>query len=271
MKNTTVVTFPFDCFGGAGTSEGAILMEEVIDEILEDAATEKRKARSRVFAGKIHTHSCDFSTLEKIQNWEATAHQVLQKLLGKEFILWCGGNHLSVKPVYEHLPADTLVIQFDAHLDVYHLHEVEKSLSHGNFLIHLGEKLPPIVQIGHRDLFLPQKHISKYFTTTFSSLEWSKDPHGRLAEMATLVEKYSHIWLDIDCDVFDPVYFPATGHHLPLGLSPREVVSAIDALWSEKVLGVSFSEFLPTRDVQDTSLTTLGWVLEWLLLKIHEV
>ena len=48
-------------------------------------------------------------------------------------------------PVFEELGPDTLVIQFDAHLDCYALHDTTEELCHGNFLLHAEGPLPKIV------------------------------------------------------------------------------------------------------------------------------
>jgi agmatinase len=59
-------------------------------------------------------------------------------------------------------------------------------------------------------------------------------------------------------------------HPLPFGLSPQLVLRLVEAAWSERVVGVALSEFDPARDRQDQSLSTLVWLLEYLLLKRYE-
>jgi hypothetical protein len=44
----------------------------------------------------------------------------------------------------------------------------------------------------------------------------------------------------------------------------------IDAVWNDRVAGVSLSEFDPGRDRADQSLGTLVWLIERLLLKRYE-
>jgi arginase family enzyme len=78
------------------------------------------------------------------------------------------------------------------------------------------------------------------------------------------------VFIDIDCDVLDPAYFPATAHPLPFGLSPPVLLRLIDAAWGDNVCGVSVSEFDPGRDRGEQSLNTLVWLLEYLLLKRYE-
>jgi arginase family enzyme len=85
-----------------------------------------------------------------------------------------------------------------------------------------------------------------------------------------LAAKADRVWIDIDADVFDPAFCPAVHQPAPFGLSPLQVLGLLDAVWSDKVVGVSVSEFDPGRDVRDTSLNLLGWLLEWVLLKKYE-
>jgi hypothetical protein len=53
-------------------------------------------------------------------------------------------------------------------------------------------------------------------------------------------------------------------------MSPALLLRLLDAAWSERVIGVAISEFDPGRDRNDRSLSTLVWLLEYLLLKKYE-
>ncbi len=70
--------------------------------------------------------------------------------------------------------------------------------------------------------------------------------------------------------MFDPAACPAVPHPSPFGPTALQVLGLLQAVWSEKVVGFSVSEFDPGRDVRDASLNLLGWLLEWVLLKRHE-
>ncbi len=168
------------------------------------------------------------------------------------------------------LAQDSLVIQLDAHLDIYNLTDCTAELSHGNFLLHAEGSLPDIVNIGHRDLFLPADHIEKHYRQTISSLETTHDPHGTLAKVEKLLRHAKRVFLDIDCDVFDPAFFTATSHPMPFGLAPAFVPRLIQTIGSHRLAGVAISEFEPGRDRNDQSLNTLGWLLEWILLERYE-
>src|SRR5262249_39735329 len=146
--------------------------------------------------------------------------RIRQVLHQDEFLLWVAGNHLGALPVYDELRRDTLVVQLDAHLDVYNLSDCTTELSHGNFLLHAERPLPTIVNLGHRELLLRPEYIDKHYQSAFSAAELALDAAGVLAKVRTLCQSAARVFLDVDCDVFDLAYFPATSQGRPFGLDP---------------------------------------------------
>jgi arginase family enzyme len=271
--STLAVAAPFDLFGNAGTGQGAQLLADALREMLDDNRRERQPARCHAYQGQVRQQEMMFEKLSDYQNCQKNARQIVQTSLDKkEFLLWFAGNHLSVLPVLEELgPAqETIVFQFDAHLDVYNLTDCATEPSHGNFLLHAQGPLPPIVHIGHRDLFLPQEHVQKHFETVISAEDLSLAMDSSFKQLRKLAKSARQVWLDIDCDVFDPAFFPAVSEPLPFGLCMSTFLQLLDALWSEKVLGISLSEFNPAHDVRDQSLGTLIWLIEYVLLKRYE-
>ena len=201
-------------------------------------------------------------------DWRKTARSAVRAALkADERVLWLAGNHLAVLPVYEELGPDTLVVQLDAHLDIYNLADCTPELSHGNFLLHAEEKLPAAVNVGSRDLFLPADHAAERFRDVFAAEDVAVDPDRVVRQLVKRAKTADRVWIDIDCDAFDPAYFPAVQHPQPMGLSPAFVLRVLSAMWSERVVGVSVSEFDPGRDRADQSLGTLVWLVEWCLLR----
>ena len=198
---------------------------------------------------------------------------VRQALRANDFLLWVSGNHLGALPIYDELsrqPASTLVIQLDAHLDIHNFHDTTADLSHGNFLLHCDGPLPPIVNLGHRDLLLTRESIARSFRRTFSAAEVAGDFDAVLAYVRTEVATAERVFVDVDCDVFDPLYFPAVTQPVPFGIAPPMLLWLLDAAWTPKMRGVMLSEFEPGRDENDRSLTTLVWLIEYVLLKRYE-
>jgi agmatinase len=190
-----------------------------------------------------------------------------------EFLLWMTGNHLGTLPLYEELGQSaqkTLVLQLDAHLDVYNLTDCLKEPSHGNFLMHADGPLPPIVNLGHRELLLRPDHVAKYFRANFSAAELAIDALGVFAKLRTLFDEAERIFVDLDCDAFDPAFFPAVREPRPFGLQPQIVLQLLSLIGTERLAGVSISEFDPARDRDDLCLGTLVWLMEYVLLLKYE-
>jgi agmatinase len=274
LVKTTACFFPFDLFGSAGCGSGALLLSDAFQEMLADNRREQVPTRARAYAGKVRTQQFAFETLPAYQDWRERARQVVRRVFRKdEFLLWVTGNHLGVLPVYDELaqqPENTLVLQFDAHLDVYNLSDCTAELSHGNFLLHCSGSLPATYNVGSRDILLRPEYVGKYYRQVFSAAVLATDPEPALRQVQEESRMARRVFIDLDCDVLDPAFFPAVTHPLPFGLNPQQVLRFIDAVWSERVVGVAVSEFDPGRDRNDQSLSTLVWLLEYLLLKRYE-
>lgn len=268
---TSAVFFPFDLFGSAGTSAGAHLLADAFAEMLDDNRREKVPTRAAAYRDQVRAREIKFETQEEYRDWREQGRQAVRQAWRKdELLLWVSGNHLGVLPVYDELAeaaGKTLVLQFDAHLDVYNLTDCTAELSHGNFLLHCAGPLPPIINVGSRELLLRPDHVKKYYREVFPAADLAIDPAPALERVRKACRQAERVFIDIDCDVFDPAYFPAVANPLPLGLSPHLLVRFLEAAWSDRVVGVGLSEFDPSRDRNDHSLGTLVWLLEYLLLK----
>jgi agmatinase len=267
------VFFPFDLFGSAGAGSGAELLADGLREILADNRRETVTTRAVAYNGKVRVRQFEFNALEDFEGWRLRGRQAVRRALRQgDFLLWVAGNHLGVLPVYDELSGadDVLVVQLDAHLDVHNFAACREELSHGNFLLHSDGPLPPLVNVGHRDLLLTSEYVGRFYRATYSAAEVASDPatvFGRLGEAA---RSAGRVFLDIDCDVFDPSVFPAVTQPVPFGLSPQLVLGVIEAVWSPNVAGVMLSEFDPGRDRNDACLATLAWLIEYVLLKKYE-
>jgi arginase family enzyme len=267
---SNVIVFPFDLFGNGGTGAGAQLLADAVREILDDTQEETRPCRADCLRDRVRVQELAFETPQQVATWRKTGRQVARRLMKSgEFLIWLGGNHLSVLPVLEELGRDTLVVQFDAHLDIYAFHDTTKELSHGNYLRHLEIPRPRLVNIGHRDLFITTSEIATIFEANYSAIDVATRAEEVITAVRTLASGASRVWIDLDCDVFDPAAMPAVQQPLPFGLAPPVFLQLLSAAWSGNVLGLSVSEFSPGHDVRDTGLNLLGWLLEFVLLQVH--
>lgn len=268
MGKTQAVFFPFDLFGSGGTAAGAQLLADAFGEMLADNRREKVPTRARAYRDQVRTSEILFEKLSDYDDWRGQARRLIRDAWKHdEFLFWITGNHLGVLPIYDELDRQTLVVQFDAHLDIYNLSDCTAELSHGNYLLHVDGPLPAIVNLGSRELLLKPSHVKKYYRWTCPADRLAIDPAPAIRKLKAEVKKARRIFLDIDCDCFDPAYFPAVANPLPLGVSLHLFIRCLDALDWKKLIGVAVSEFDPQCDRQDQSLGTLVWLLEYLLLK----
>jgi arginase family enzyme len=265
---TTVTVFPFDLFGSAGTGAGARLLADAVHEILDDTERETRPCRADALRGNVTVEELAFETVAEVAAWRRRGRQRARVALrGGAFALWLGGNHLSVLPVLEELGADTLVIQFDAHLDVYAFHDTTGKLSHGNFLTHFTGPRPRLVNVGHRDLFLTAEEIGATFEAVYPAWDVAADSARVCASLRDQARAAKRVWIDLDCDAFDPAALPAVVEPVPFGLAAPTFLALFEAVWEGNVVGMSLSEYDPGRDCRDASLNLLGWLVEHVLLK----
>lgn len=270
---TSALFFPFDLFGSAGAGAGAQLLADAVREMLADNRRETRPTRAAAYQGRLRLREFPFETPAHYSNWRATARRAVRQVWRRgDFLLWCAGNHLGCLPLYDELAGadDVLVVQFDAHLDVYNLAGCTEELSHGNFLRFCAGPLPPVVNLGHRDLFLPEAGWRPFFRAAVPAADLATRPDEVAQQLRGWLAPARRVLIDLDCDVFDPGAFPAVAQPQPFGLAPPELLRWLNLIWSEKVVGVALSEFVPAHDQGDRSLAVLVWLIEHLLLKRHE-
>jgi arginase family enzyme len=130
--------------------------------------------------------------------------------------------------------------------------------------------LPPVVNLGHRDLFLPEEGWRPFFRAALPAAELVTRPDAVAEQLRKWLAPATRVLIDIDCDVFDPGHFPAVLQPQPFGPAPLDLLKWLDLVWSERVVGVAVSEFAPARDQNDRSLATLVWLIEYLLLRRYE-
>ena len=197
-----------------------------------------------------------------------------QALRAGDFLFWVAGNHLGALPVYDELaaqPDGVLVVQFDAHLDIHHFRDMRHGAVARQFPAALRRPAAASWSTSATANCCCRPTTSAAPTTRrFRRPNWRSirpRPWNGCAAPARTAER---VFLDLDCDVFDPAYFPAVSQPVPFGLGPPLFLRLLDAVWSPKVAGVLISEFDPSRDRDDRSLALLVWLLEYLLLRRYE-
>ena len=271
---TTVLVLPFDLFGSAGTSRGAELLGDALRELMADNRRERKPTRARAYAKKVRLVEIALDTVEDLQNWRTKARAAVRGVLESgEFLVWITGNHLGTLPLIEEYGrenVENLLVQLDAHFDIYNLSDCRKELSHGNFLLHAEGSLPQLINIGNRELLLEPAYIRKYYSQSYSAAAFAARPEPVLKSIEVACNAAPRVFLDIDCDVLDPAWFPAVTHPVPFGLSPTQLLQIIEAASTDRLSGICVSEFDPGRDNNDFCLAALLWLLEFIFLKLYE-
>jgi agmatinase len=203
--NTRAIFFPFDLFGNPGAKAGAELLADAVQEMLADNKRERMPTRARAFANRVRFEEFIFEKLTDYQDWRGEARARIGAVLRKkEFLLWVAGNHLGALPLYEELgqsAPSVLIVQLDAHLDIYHLSDCTTELSHGNFLLHASKPLPAIVNLGHRELLLRPDHIREYYENAYSAADLALDSDKILNEVGKRCRRAEHVYVDVNPDV----------------------------------------------------------------------
>jgi agmatinase len=271
--STRAFFFPFDLFGSPGTRAGAELLADAFEEMLADNRRERVATRARAYAEQVRFEEFSFNNLADYQDWRTTARKAIRAAREcGEFLLWIAGNHLGALPLYDELSGaeKTLVIQLDAHLDIFNLRDCTKELSHGNFLLHAERPLPSIVNVGQRELLLRPDYIKKYYQATFPAADLAIDGTQVMEQLGVMFESVESIYVDLDCDVLDPAFFPAVQAPTPFGIDPRWLLQLLAAIGPARLAGLAISEFDPARDQNDRCLETLMWLIEYVLLTKYE-
>jgi agmatinase len=271
---TSLIVFPFDLFGSGGAGAGAALIADEFREILADNRRESSPTRAQAYTDMVRLKEFTFETVEAYAGWREQGRRAARQVLrAGDFLLWIAGNHLGALPVYDELAAQSegvLVVQFDAHLDIHQFRDSTTEPSHGNFLLHCAGPLPRLVNVGCRELLLAADQIARTYQETFPAAELAIDAAPAVKRLREACAKAERVFIDLDCDVFDPAYFPAVTQPVPFGLSPLLFLRLLQSVWSPKVAGVFVSEFDPARDREDRSLALVMWLLEYFLLRRYE-
>lgn len=153
-------------------------------------------------------------------------------------IIYIGGNHLSVFPIYRYLYSldrNRMIVTLDAHRDYY----PEKRLNHATFM----KYLPNVshvehVLIGVRDF---NKHNEKHKTVLVDTNYYKKKEMTKQKDIS---------FLDIDIDVIDPVIFPWCGSTIDDGVNLQCVEQIILEAKQKGCYIMAVSEYIPNWDYE---------------------
>ena len=170
----------------------------------------------------------------------------LAHLLAGKFVVALGGDHSITHPlVMAHREAlgEFSILHIDAHADLYP--EWQGSVySHASPFYRLLQEGFPLVQVGIRAM--DQDSLSLAREKGVGLFPAHRIHRKGLPLKAILAALGRRVYISLDFDALDPAFMPSVGTPLPGGLSYRQVVDLLEAVFQEKeVVGMDFVELSP--------------------------
>src|SRR5262249_18338188 len=155
--------------------------------------------RARAYEDRVKVKEFTFAKQADYDDWRGKARAAVRQTWRRgDFLVWITGNHLGALPVYDELAGESdgaLVVQLDAHLDIYNLSDCTRELSHGNFLLHCDGRPPLLVNVGHRELLLRPDYVAEYYQRTFPAAALAIDPEPAVAYLSESCRKARRVFL----------------------------------------------------------------------------
>ncbi len=223
--------------------------------------------------GDVTIYPTDYPrTLESI---EIFSYEVARRA----FPVILGGDHSLTYPVVKGLVKSLLerepdtkpgIIHFDSHPDTWNSYITLDDVWHGTPFRNLIEdgiiEGKHLVMIGDRQLlatdeysFIQDHQISLYSISDI----WERGIVSILNEATRyLAEQTDGVYISIDIDVFDPCYAPGTGTPVPGGLSPKEMIQAINIICeTTRLIGIDIVEVAPIYDPSESTQNLAAFLL----------
>lgn len=206
--------------------------------------------------------------------FEPVRDGVAASLESAKAVILLGGDNSITRPGCNGLgvPLDRCgLITLDAHFD---LRDLDRGLTNGNPIRALvrDDGLPgaQIFQIGiqpfaNSAVYASVARANGIRVVTADCVREQGITHVIQDALEHLEERVDRIYVDLDLDVLDRIYSPATPGSRPGGLAPHQVRGAAFTLGKHpKVCVLDLVEIDPTRDIADaTLLTAAACVLEF--------
>ncbi len=196
---------------------------------------------------------------------EEAARRYLER---DKFLVALGGDHSVTLPLVRacrEVYGAFGVLHLDAHDDLYDTWQGSR-LSHASVMRRIAENGVPIVQVGQRAYAEDSLRFArKAGIPVFPAHEI----HRRGMPIQAILEALpDRVYLSLDFDVLDPGEMPAVGTPLPGGLTYRQVVELLEAVFAEKeVVGADFVELSPLPGLFYPEMTAASLVYRAIGLK----
>ena len=169
-----------------------------------------------------------------------------EQLAAGRFVVAVGGDHSVTVPLYRahraRLGEDVGVLQVDAHTDLYDSWQ-GSNLSHASPMHRLVEDGVSVTQVGLRAISRESREYQRLKGIPFFP---AHDLHRRFPLAEIVASLPPRVYITLDFDALDPSVMPSVGTPLPDGLSYRQAVELLAAVFRDReVVGVDLVELSP--------------------------
>lgn len=178
-----------------------------------------------------------------------------------------GGEHTLTLASASKIPRDTILVIFDAHLDLRDEY-MDTRVNHTTWLRRLIEEKPDLgtLIIGARAYLREERECAEENgIKIITSCEINEDFHKSCEKISKIISGSDKIYLSIDIDVLDLGYAPGVGNPEPWGISPAHLFQLIRLVSSRELVGVDVVEVNPLFDNGESTANAVYAVYEALL------
>ena len=182
-----------------------------------------------------------------------------------------GGEHTITLGAYRAL-ADRrpCLVVFDAHLDLRDEY-LGLKVGHATFLRRLiEERSPPrVIHLGSRAFSREEIAAAKRPSFVMRGAQdfIALGPANVASGVINELKDCEAVYVSVDMDVFDPSYAPGVGNPEPLGLTPLDVITVLNRIVDERLVGLDVVEVSPPYDPGGVTSALAAKVLLEAILK----
>ena len=195
----------------------------------------------------------NLSDCSNVEEQLTIINKAVSELIDKNLIPGVlGGEHTITFPINQSLNENSVLIIFDAHLDLRDEYSGLK-MSHATYLrrlLDLSNKRR-IIHIGTRAATKDEWILAK--NTGIDILTAEDILNGKHSRLIRFLAGINDIHLSIDLDVLDPSYSPGVGNPEPGGISSNDIFKLITMLKGQRIKAFDIVELSPIYDNGSTS------------------
>lgn len=221
---------------------------------------ERWNIRNGVDLGEVPIHDMgdlELAGLSPDKMFETVREAMRRVVRAGKFPLVFGGEHSTIPPVVHALKEkydDLAVLQLDAHLDWRREYHGTRN-NHACAMRRIADAVgaDKVCAIGIRSVEKAEHDDAvRDGFRFFTSFEVHRRGMGQVLHDALAHLGSKHVYVTLDIDGIDPAYAPATGTPEPFGLTPWDVLQALQRVAPDMV-GFDINEVSPPWDTGNTA------------------